>query len=153
MEEIKIEQINDHKWRIPKKGGMKVPAYVYASEKLIKLIKQDKTLQQLKNMTSLPGIYKHALCMPDAHQGYGFPIGGVAALDYTTGGISPGGIGYDINCGVRLLRTELSETIVRKKISEIINTLFNNVPSGVGVKGSVSVSQAELKKVLHLGHL
>ncbi|MBD3311885.1 RNA-splicing ligase RtcB [archaeon] len=137
---------------IPKSGGMKVPAYLFASEKLLELIKQDKTLDQIKNVAHLPGIYKHALCMPDGHQGYGFPIGGVAALDYHEGGISPGGIGYDINCGVRLMRTSFTYEDVKGKMKELISELFNNVPSGVGVDGVIGkLSKAELKKVLNNG--
>jgi len=95
---MELKKISEVKWQLPKEKGMKVPAYVFASKKLLELMKQDNTLTQLKNIASLPGVYKNALCMPDGHQGYGFPIGGVAALDYHDGGISPGGIGYDINC-------------------------------------------------------
>ncbi len=149
---MNLTKISDYKWMIPQEGGMKVPAYVFSSNELLELVKRDRTLEQLRNMTYLPGIYKNALAMPDAHQGYGFPIGGVAALDYHDGGISPGGIGYDINCGVRLLRTNLTLSDVQAKIRELTNVLYKNVPSGVGVGGKLgSLSEAEFNKVLEDG--
>ena len=95
---MELKKISKIKWKIPRTGSMKVPAIIYASEKLLKDIKGDKSLEQIKNVASLPGIYKHAIALPDMHCGYGFPIGGVAALDFNKGGLSPGGIGYDINC-------------------------------------------------------
>jgi len=149
---MELEQVSNIKWKIPKSGDMKVPAYVFASKKLLSLIKKDNTLKQLKNIASLPGVYKHALCMPDGHQGYGFPIGGVAALDFHNGGISPGGIGYDINCGVRLLQSNLTVKQVKNKIKETINELYKNIPSGVGVEGKLGkLNDIELNKVLNQG--
>ncbi|MFA5406583.1 MAG: RtcB family protein [Candidatus Nanoarchaeia archaeon] len=149
---MELKKVNDNKWLVPKTSKMKVPAYVFASEKLLELMKRDNTLKQLSNVACLPGIYKHALCMPDGHQGYGFPIGGVAALDINNGGISPGGIGYDINCGVRLLRSDLDDKSVIKVIDKLISALYRNVPSGVGVKGQLDkLSEADLNQVLNEG--
>src|SRR3972149_934400 len=102
-----IKKISDVEWEIPKSGAMNVPTLIFASEKLINDIKKDKTLEQGRNIAILPGIIKNAIVLPDAHQGYGFPIGGVAAFDMEKGIISPGGVGYDINCGVRLLSTDI----------------------------------------------
>ena len=104
-----IRKIGDYEWEIPKDGKMRVPTRIFASKKLLEKMKGDRTLEQGKNVASLPGIYKYAIVLPDGHEGYGFPIGGVAALDFEKGGISPGGIGYDINCGVRLLSTNLDK--------------------------------------------
>ena len=113
-ENVPLEKINDYMWQIPKyKQGMRVPGMVFANEALLEKMKTDRTLWQCANVTQLPGIYKYAITLPDGHEGYGFPIGGVAATDYTEGVISPGGVGYDINCGVRLLSTNLSEQDVR----------------------------------------
>lgn len=147
-----IEKISDYKWVIPKEGSMRVPAYVFASDKLLSMMKNDNTLSQLSNVACLPGVYKQALCMPDGHQGYGFPIGGVAALDFNDGGISPGGIGYDINCGVRLLQTNLTKKEVLPKINDLINSIYRNVPCGVGEGGIMGkLSDADLKSVLNEG--
>ena len=104
-----MKKISENVYEIPMENGMNVPARIFASEKLMKNIEDDKTLQQIKNVAMLPGILKASLAMPDAHQGYGFPIGGVAGFDVDKGVISPGGVGYDINCSVRLLRTNLKE--------------------------------------------
>ena len=111
---------------------MRVPVLVFASEDLLEKMMQDRTLIQAANVATLPGILKHAVVLPDAHEGYGFPIGGVGATDYEDGVISPGGVGYDINCGVRLMVTNLDEKDVRPRIQELINTVFRNVPSGLG---------------------
>jgi len=151
---MELKKITDVKWEIPKGTvpGMNVPGLVYASKKLLESIKRDKSLEQLAGVATLPGIYKNAICMPDAHQGYGFPIGGVAALDYKTGGISPGGIGYDINCGIRFLRTNLTAKEVKPKIPALVNAMFKNIPSGLGSKGIVRLkNKAELDNVLKLG--
>ncbi|MBD3406704.1 MAG: RNA-splicing ligase RtcB [Candidatus Lokiarchaeota archaeon] len=118
---------------------MNVPVHVHASAALVSKMKQDKTFTQGTNVACLPGIYSHSIVLPDGHQGYGFPIGGVAALDYETGVISPGGVGYDINCGVRVLRTNMDESDVRPKIRELIDRLFNDVPTGVGRSGKISL--------------
>ncbi|MBU90541.1 RNA-splicing ligase RtcB, partial [Candidatus Woesearchaeota archaeon] len=104
---MELKKINEFTWQIDKQDSMRVPTIIYASEKILEKIKQDKTLEQAKNVACLKGIQNASYAMPDAHQGYGFPIGGVAAFDMEEGIISPGGVGYDINCGVRLLRTDL----------------------------------------------
>ena len=132
-ERVPLEKIDDYSWRIPKyKSGMRVPGIVYANRDLLEKMQTDRTLQQCANVAHLPGIYKHAITLPDGHEGYGFPIGGVAATDYEEGVISPGGVGYDINCGVRLVTTNLSEQDVRPKLSQLTNTIFDNVPCGLG---------------------
>ncbi len=118
---------------------MKVPVTIFASDKLVQKMKQDATFTQATNAACLPGIYKHSIVLPDGHQGYGFPIGGVAATDYESGVISPGGVGYDINCGVRILRTNLDESDVRPKINDLINRLFDEVPTGVGKQGKIDL--------------
>ena len=135
---MEIKKKSEFIWEIEKTGNMKVPAIVYASEKLMNLIKRDKSLDQAKNVACLKGIQKASYVMPDAHQGYGFPIGGVAAFDMKKGIISPGGVGYDINCSVRLLSTNISVDDMMKKRKEVINLLFDNIPAGVGKKGKKS---------------
>lgn len=114
-------------------------------------MKQDRTLLQGANVATLPGIYKHAVIMPDGHEGYGFPIGGVAALDYHEGAISPGGIGFDINCGVRLLTTNLTEQDVRPVLPQLLDEIFRNVPSGVGRGGKIKLTMSQLDEVLEAG--
>lgn len=132
-EKVPLEKIDDYTWRIPQyKPGMRVPGVVYANADLLDKMKTDRTLQQCVNVAHLPGIYKYAITLPDGHEGYGFPIGGVAATDYEEGVISPGGVGYDINCGVRLLTTNLSEKDIRPKLAELASVIFDNVPSGLG---------------------
>jgi tRNA-splicing ligase RtcB len=131
---VLLERVDKYMWRIPRKykPGMRVPGIVLADEDLLKKMKTDRTLEQCVNVAHLPGIYKHSITLPDGHEGYGFPIGGVAATDYEEGVISPGGVGYDINCGVRLLTTNLSEADIRPKLAELTNTIFKNVPCGLG---------------------
>ncbi len=148
---MNLRKIDDNIWEIPREGEMKVPGRIYASEELIKSIRQDRTVEQIRNVSHLPGIYKYSIAMPDAHQGYGFPIGGVAALDVEDGGISPGGVGYDINCGVRLVKTPLKTSDVTKRLKELINTIFQKVPSGVGKSSNLSFSREELKEVIEEG--
>ncbi|UCG35866.1 MAG: RtcB family protein, partial [Candidatus Omnitrophota bacterium] len=146
-----LEKITDYKFRIPKryKPGMRVDGIIYADEKLLESIKRDRAPEQVANVAFLPGIVKYSLAMPDIHWGYGFSIGGVAATDPKEGGvISPGGVGYDINCGVRLLKTSLNLEDLKGKISIIVNSLYNMVPSGVGSKGEIKVSFQEEKKLL-----
>ena len=117
-EKIPLEKLDNHIWQIPQyKSGMQVPGMVFASDRLIEKMQTDRTLWQCSNVAHLPGIYKYAVTLPDGHEGYGFPIGGVAATDYDEGVISPGGVGYDINCGVRLLTTNLSEQALRNCLS------------------------------------
>jgi tRNA-splicing ligase RtcB len=129
---IPLEKVEDCMWRIPKHKGMRVPGMVFANESLLEKMQTDRTLWQCTNVAHLPGIYKYAVTLPDGHEGYGFPIGGVAATDYEEGVISPGGVGYDINCGVRLLTTTLSEKDVRPKLAQLAGAIFKNVPSGLG---------------------
>src|SRR3989344_6947785 len=148
---MELKKINDFTWEIPKTGKMLVPARVYASEKLLVKIKEDRTLQQLQNIATLKGIIKHAYVMPDAHEGYGFPIGGVAAFDMHEGIISPGGVGYDINCGVRLLRTDFTESDIHNKRKELLNELFKKVPCGVGKGGITKLSKEILLEILKKG--
>ncbi|MCJ7423969.1 RtcB family protein [Candidatus Bathyarchaeota archaeon] len=132
-ERIPLEKLDDYSWRIPQfKSGMRVPGMVFADKSLLEKMRTDRTLEQCVNVSHLPGIYKYAITLPDGHEGYGFPIGGVAATDYDEGVISPGGVGYDINCGVRLLTTNLSEQDIRPKLTQLTNTIFENVPCGLG---------------------
>jgi len=132
-EKIPLEKVDDYCWRIPKyKSSMRVPGMVFANSDLLSKMQTDRTLEQCVNVAQLPGVYKYAITLPDGHEGYGFPIGGVAAMDYEQGVISPGGVGYDINCGVRLLTTNLSEKDVRPKLGALADTIFTNVPSGLG---------------------
>jgi tRNA-splicing ligase RtcB len=147
---IPLEKIDPFTWRIPQsyQKGMKVPGRVYADEELIKKMQTDMTLQQCTNVAHLPGIYKWAITLPDGHEGYGFPIGGVAATDYEEGVISPGGVGYDINCGARLIRTNLMEKDIKPYISQILELLFSYIPSGLGSRGRLKVSHSELEKVI-----
>jgi len=157
MEDIKLNKISDAIWEMEKTGNMNVPVNIIATENLKEQMRRDRTLWQIKNVASLPGIVKHALIMPDGHEGYGFPIGGVAAFDHDNvlgngeGIISPGGVGYDINCGVRLVTTPLTYDDVKPKVNELVKTLFKNVPSGVGSKGRLRISADELKDALVRG--
>lgn len=148
-----IEKITDYKYRIPKSNFpfMRVDGIVYADETLLEAIKNDKTIEQIANTASLPGIVCYSLGMPDAHQGYGFAIGGVAAVDLKEGVVSPGGIGYDINCGVRLLATDLEFDDVKSKIEELVKQLFHEIPSGTGRGGDLKLSYPELDEVMKLG--
>ncbi len=130
---IPLEKIDNYTWRIPKyKEGMHVPGVVFADKNLLEKMQTDRTLEQCVNVAHLPGIYKYSITLPDGHEGYGFPIGGVAATDYDEGVISPGGVGYDINCGVRLLTTNFSEQDIRPKLTQLANAMFDNVPCGLG---------------------
>lgn len=131
--------------------GMKVPVRIYADEPLLQKMLSDRTILQARNVASIPGIVSHSVVLPDGHEGYGFPVGGVAAMDAEEGMISPGGVGYDINCGVRLLRSNLDENTVRSKLKELVNDLFSSIPSGVGSKGAVKLSHSELDEVLVKG--
>ncbi|MEM4634027.1 MAG: RtcB family protein, partial [Candidatus Anstonellaceae archaeon] len=143
-----MKQIFQAVWEIEKEGKMRVPARVFANQNLIGLMGKDRTFTQLKNVASLPGIVGHALLMPDGHEGYGFPIGGVAAFDMEEGIISPGGVGYDINCGVRLIATQLKAQEVRAKMRQLVDALFKNVPSGVGSKGKLRLRESELEEAV-----
>jgi tRNA-splicing ligase RtcB len=149
-----LERIDETRWRIPKsyKPGMRVDGIIYADEDLVAAIKQDKSPEQVANVACLPGIVNHSLAMPDIHWGYGFCIGGVAATDPKQGGvISPGGVGYDINCGVRLIRTNIKFEDAREKMGELVNTLFATVPCGVGKGGVVKFNKSELRRLMGEG--
>jgi tRNA-splicing ligase RtcB (3'-phosphate/5'-hydroxy nucleic acid ligase) len=149
---MKTIPVGDCIWEIPltEKPGMLVPARLYASEALLGQMDQG-VFEQVTNVACLPGIVRAALCMPDGHWGYGFPIGGVAAFRADTGVISPGGIGFDINCGMRVLRTGLTEGEVRPKLAELVDALFAAVPSGVGARGFVHLTPADLRDVMREG--
>ena len=152
--QIPIHQVDKYIWEIPQDAqhGMRVAGRIYADNALIEKMRTDATLQQCANVATLPGLYKWAITMPDGHEGYGFPIGGVAASDYEEGVVSPGGIGYDINCGVRLIRTNLMETDVRPVLSKLLDVMFVNVPSGLGSRGKVGrLSSSDLEKVTREG--
>jgi tRNA-splicing ligase RtcB len=149
--DMDLKRAAENIWEIPKQGGMRVPARLYASDALIESIKRDNTLQQARNVACLPGILRMSYVMPDAHQGYGFPIGGVAAFDLDEGIISPGGVGYDINCGVRLLRTNLREIDVTAKRKELLAEIVKEVPAGVGKSGVTKLSLSVLKDILAKG--
>jgi len=131
--------------------GMKVPVIIYADDQLLEKMMTDRTIKQAINVSTIPGILQNVVVLPDGHEGYGFPVGGVAAMDAEEGMISPGGVGYDINCGVRLLRTNLKEKDVRPKLKELVNDLFNSIPSGVGSKGAIRLSSSQLDEVLVKG--
>jgi len=150
---VPLKKIREDVWEVPQsyKDYMRVPARIYAAEGLLAKMKSDLTLRQTINVASLPGIEKYSLVMPDGHQGYGFPIGGVAATDFNDGVISPGGVGYDINCGVRLIRTNLKEEDVRPHLSDILDSLFEYIPAGLGLSGKVTLSFSRLDEVLRGG--
>ena len=148
---IVLKQIDDYRWEIPQTGDMRVPGIVYASSSLLTAEDSQDAFTQVANVATLPGIIKASMAMPDMHWGYGFPIGGVAAFDWESGIISPGGVGYDINCGVRLAGTSLTESEVRPKLEALINALYQNIPCGVGSTGSVKLSASDEKQVLKTG--
>jgi tRNA-splicing ligase RtcB len=141
-----LKQVSELIWEIPKESdpNMRVPARIYADAELLEMMKRDETIKQCINMTYLPGIIKYAITLPDGHQGYGFPIGGVAAFDADEGIISPGGVGYDINCGVNLMRTDLTYDEVKPHIGRLIDNIFRLVPSGVGVGSKIHLSMNDL---------
>ena len=147
---MKFNKITDYLWEIPKSGNMNVPGY-YSSEKMIDHMIREKAAEQAANVACLPGIVDKSLAMPDVHWGYGFPIGGVAAFDTEKGVISPGGIGYDINCGVRLLRTNLQKKDIAGKIRDAVSGLFADIPSGVGSTGKLNLNTNEVCDVLEKG--
>src|SRR5215472_31271 len=148
--EVHLQAIDAYRYRIPRdaRRGMRTDVVVYANEQLINQIRTDLSLEQAINVATLPGIVGPSLAMPDIHQGYGFPIGGVAAIDVEDGVVSPGGVGFDINCGVRLVRTTLDEADVRPRLRELINQVFRDVPCGAGTTGLVKIGWKELDAVL-----
>jgi len=149
----KIQKIDEFTYEVPRSGKMRVPGRVYANDALMDSIRQDQSLQQVINVAHLPGITRYSLAMPDIHWGYGFPIGGVAATDPDDDGvISPGGVGYDINCGVRLISTKLAGEDVQDQMREIVSHLYNNVPTGVGSSGAIKkVSRDDFRKLVTEG--
>ncbi len=146
-----LRKVDDNTWEIPRQGDMRVPAVVYASEKLLRDIRRDLTLAQARNVACLPGIRRMSYVMPDAHQGYGFPIGGVAAFDCDEGIISPGGVGYDINCGVRLLATGYREKDIAARRKDLLAEITKEVPAGVGKGGVTKLSRGALREILAEG--
>jgi tRNA-splicing ligase RtcB len=148
-----LQEAGPCRYRIPRsyKPQMRTDGIVFASAQMVSDIKSDQSPEQVANVACLPGIVGNSIAMPDIHYGYGFPIGGVAATDVDQGVVSPGGVGYDINCGVRLMRTDLRRSEVAPKIEQVINQIFRDVPSGVGSEGRVRVNDAELRRVLQQG--
>src|SRR3989442_2514628 len=148
-----LEKIDDYRRLIPRnyKAGMLTDALVYAGEPLLEAIRRDQSLEQAADVAMLPGIVGRALAMPDIHQGYGFPIGGVAAVDEQDGVVSPGGVGFDINCCVRLLSSNLTLKEVRPKLRELVHQLFPDVPSGTGPSSRLNISDNDLNQVLEKG--
>ena len=149
---IRVEQIDPCRWRIPRHGAMRTDGLVFASAAMIETLHQEQALQQVCNVATLPGIVGSAMAMPDIHWGYGFPIGGVAAFDENEGVVSPGGVGYDINCGVRLLRTNLEKPELETDLGRLADALFQNIPSGVGShRNDLRLTGAEQKRMLRDG--
>ncbi len=153
MSSYNIKKIEKYKWEIEKNDslGMLVPGIIYANEEILEHAKNENTIQQVINVAGLPGIVKASFAMPDIHFGYGFPIGGVAAMDIEEGVISPGGVGFDISCGVRLLKTNLEFSDIKNKVEEIIYKLFSAIPKGVGSKGKIKTSKNEMEKIFTQG--
>src|SRR5947199_418102 len=151
--EIHAEAVDAYRYRIARdeRRGMRTDVMVYASAALMAQIVKDQSLEQAMNVATLPGIVGSSLAMPDIHQGYGFPIGGVAAMDADYGVVSPGGVGFDINCGVRLVRTALSQGDVRPKLREVMQQIFRDVPCGAGGSGNVKIGARDLDRVLTEG--
>jgi len=149
---MQVNRVTDEVWEIPpvEKSGMLVPARIYASQTILQSM-DSGVYDQLTNVACLPGIRRYALCMPDGHWGYGFPIGGVAAFDVKTGVISPGGVGYDINCGMRLIRTDLTLEDVQPRLERLMTELFRSVPAGVGAGGFVRLDRESFNRVMTKG--
>ncbi len=149
---MKIQKIDETRWRIPREGKMRVDGVIYASEAMIDGLRSDPSLEQVANVAHLPGILDASLAMPDIHWGYGFPIGGVAAMDAEEGVISPGGVGYDINCGVRLLRCDLSRAEVTPLLRDLVTRLYQSIPTGVGRgRKDLRLGRSDLTGVLEKG--
>ena len=144
---IKPEKIDPYRWLIPRDGHMRVPGLVFSNEQMMRSIQKDQSLKQVVNVATLPGIVGHSLAMPDIHWGYGFPIGGVAAFDPDEGIVSPGGVGYDINCGCRLMTTRLKANEIRPVIKDIVYALFKDIPAGVGSTGTLRLSKSKQRDV------
>src|SRR5260370_3500769 len=149
-DKIPLERVDTYRWRIPRRynSEMLVHGMVYADNELIEQISGDNSLQQVANVATLPGIVGYSLAMPDIHWGYGFPVGGVAATDAEEGVISPGGIGFDINCGVRLLATELMQDQIKGKADRLADDPFSHLPSGVGTDGIRKLPQTDISSLM-----
>src|SRR5881296_4144954 len=145
-----LEKVDRFRYQIPRsyKPAMRTSGLIFIDERMMPLLRQDRAPEQVANVATMPGIVGQSMAMPDIHWGYGFPIGGVAAFDYEDGVISPGGIGYDINCGVRLIRTNLTESEVRPHLPKLVDTIFNFIPSGLGSRGQVKLSVTELDRAV-----
>ena len=153
---MELRKVSDWEWELPKSGDMRVPGWIFASEKILRPLLSEKgqewnALEQVRNVASLPGIVKAAIAMPDVHPGYGFPIGGVGAFDPEEGVVAMGGVGFDINCGVRVLTTPLSREEVEAKKEEVADRLFSHVPAGLGSEGKLRLSVSEIDQVLKKG--
>jgi tRNA-splicing ligase RtcB len=149
---IKLRRLDEYRWELPQEGKMRTRGVVYCSPEMIPELRQDQSLQQVANVAMLPGIVGDSLAMPDIHWGYGFPIGGVAAFDLAQGVVSPGGVGYDINCGVRLLRTNLTRPDIAGRVQELVDALFINIPTGLGSKRrDLKLNTSTLQQVLRSG--
>ena len=146
-----VERLDEHTWRIAPRGGMRVPGIVYASPGLLDKAAADQALQQVANVATLPGIVKASIAMPDIHWGYGFPIGGVAAMDAREGVVSPGGVGFDINCGVRLVATDLQEEDVRPHVEALLHECMRRIPQGTNDRGSLRLAPRELVRLVEEG--
>lgn len=144
---IKLQKIDDYRWLIPKTGNMRVPGLIFSSRQLINELQSDQSLIQVANVATLPAIVNYSLAMPDIHWGYGFPIGGVAAFHMEGGIVSPGGVGYDINCGCRLMTTRLKASEISPYVKNLVSELFKNIPAGVGSRGPLRISKGEQAKV------
>lgn len=147
----RLKRIDDMRWEIPKIGAMRVPGVIYADSRLLPDIEKDNSAEQVYNVAHLPGIVARSIALPDIHWGYGFPIGGVAAFDLDEGVVSPGGVGYDINCGVRLATTGLSREHVAPRIKELVDSLYSRIPSGLGSRGKITLNRKGMSEVAQLG--
>ncbi len=148
---VKVQKIDEYRWQIPREGKMRVPGLLFASEAMVEALREDKSLEQVVNVATLPGILGHSMAMADVHWGYGFPIGGVAAFDEDEGVLSPGGVGYDINCGVRLVRSNLRREQIAGRLEDLSLAVHRAVPSGVGSQGHRRLDDRELRQVLEQG--
>src|SRR2546427_7626830 len=148
-----LKKVDNYRYLIPTsyKQGMRLEGLIYANDELIRQIEKDQTMDQVANVATLPGLVGRSLAMPDAHQGYGFCIGGVAAADPEEGVVSAGGVGFDINCGVRLLAAPFAVDDVRGKLDQLLNQLFRDIPCGTGRNGPVEITRSELELVLKDG--
>ena len=150
---VNVEQIGPYLWQIPldAKRGMRVPGLILADAPLMAQIRRDASLEQVANAAALPGIVKASFAMPDIHQGYGLPVGGVVATDAETGVVSPGGVGYDINCGVRLLRTSLAAGDVLPRLRQVVDALYQATPAGVGSRSALKLSAGDERRLVETG--